>query len=125
MPIDESPYEAMAVRVHCSFCGQSHSDATKVVAGPGVWICGHCIRSATRVLSGAGPSTDDTGRFELVADDEQAIRCSFCGRSPRRARDIVKGGPHIRAICRSCLDICNEVLAEDGGRVGKKRPPAK
>ena len=29
--------------LHCSFCGKPQTDVAKLVAGPGVYICNHCI----------------------------------------------------------------------------------
>jgi ATP-dependent Clp protease ATP-binding subunit ClpX len=27
----------------CSFCGKSHAEVRKLIAGPGVYICDNCI----------------------------------------------------------------------------------
>jgi hypothetical protein len=27
----------------CSFCGKSHADVKKLIAGPGVYICDECV----------------------------------------------------------------------------------
>ncbi|MCW5551325.1 MAG: ATP-dependent Clp protease ATP-binding subunit ClpX [Verrucomicrobiae bacterium] len=34
----------------CSFCGKSHSDVRKLIAGPGVYICDNCIILCKNVL---------------------------------------------------------------------------
>ena len=34
----------------CSFCGKSHSEVKKLVAGPGVFICDICIVLCKNVL---------------------------------------------------------------------------
>lgn len=34
----------------CSFCGKSHSDVKKLIAGPGVYICDNCIILCKNVL---------------------------------------------------------------------------
>src|SRR6478735_3755937 len=34
----------------CSFCGKSHSEVKKLVAGPGVYICDNCIILCKNVL---------------------------------------------------------------------------
>ena len=36
--------------LRCSFCGRSKRSATKIVAGPGVFICDQCIRLCNEVL---------------------------------------------------------------------------
>ena len=34
----------------CSFCGKSHAEVKKLIAGPGVYICDHCITVCKNVL---------------------------------------------------------------------------
>ena len=34
----------------CSFCGKSHAEVRKLIAGPGVYICDHCVRLCKTVL---------------------------------------------------------------------------
>src|ERR1041385_4885138 len=34
----------------CSFCGKSHSEVKKLIAGPGVYICDNCIVLCKNVL---------------------------------------------------------------------------
>lgn len=43
------PRRQRAGRCRCSFCGRA-SDAARLVAGPGVWICRQCIDHAADVL---------------------------------------------------------------------------
>ena len=42
----------------CSFCGKSHSEVKKLIAGPGVYICNECIDVCSTIL-----------RKELAGDD--------------------------------------------------------
>ena len=34
----------------CSFCGKSHSEVRKLIAGPGVYICNECIEVCSNIL---------------------------------------------------------------------------
>jgi len=34
----------------CSFCGKSHSDVAKLIAGPGVYICDECVDACATIL---------------------------------------------------------------------------
>ena len=34
----------------CSFCGKSHAEVRKLIAGPGVYICDHCVVLCQNVL---------------------------------------------------------------------------
>ncbi len=43
-------------------------------------------------------------------DDE--IRCSFCGRSQKEARKLIAGPPGIY-ICDECIDVCSEILDDE------------
>ena len=48
----------------CSFCGKSHSEVKKLIAGPGVYICNECIDVCSTILrkelaGGDGGSTID------------------------------------------------------------------
>ena len=36
--------------LHCSFCGKSQHQVTKLVAGPGVFICDECVDLAHRIV---------------------------------------------------------------------------
>ena len=34
----------------CSFCGKSHAEVRKLIAGPGVYICDSCINVCKGIL---------------------------------------------------------------------------
>ena len=34
----------------CSFCGKSHAEVRKLIAGPGVYICDSCIIVCKSIL---------------------------------------------------------------------------
>ena len=47
----------------CSFCGKSHSEVKKLIAGPGVYICNECIDVCSNILEkelGGAPSKGKT-----------------------------------------------------------------
>ncbi len=47
----------------CSFCGKSHSEVKKLIAGPGVYICNECIEVCSNILEkelGGSPSKGKT-----------------------------------------------------------------
>ena len=39
------------------------------------------------------------------------LRCSFCGKSHNEVKKLI-GGPKV-CICNECVDICNEIIADD------------
>ena len=53
----------------CSFCGKSHSEVKKLIAGPGVYICNECIDVCSTILrkelAGQDPDAPETAGLEL------------------------------------------------------------
>ena len=43
--------------LHCSFCGKSEHEVSKLVAGPNVFICGACISLAHEIVSSSEPDS--------------------------------------------------------------------
>ena len=40
------------------------------------------------------------------------LQCSFCGKSPEEVQRLI-AGPAVY-ICDACIDLCNEILLEEG-----------
>ena len=38
--------------VRCSFCGKRESQAGRLIAGPGVYICSDCVQACSDLLKG-------------------------------------------------------------------------
>ena len=38
--------------VYCSFCGKTHDEVERLIAGPGVYICDQCIEACQEILHG-------------------------------------------------------------------------
>jgi len=55
----------------CSFCGKSHSEVRKLIAGPGVYICNECIDVCSSIiekeLDGKSPDT-------VIAPEEGGVQ---------------------------------------------------
>jgi ATP-dependent protease Clp ATPase subunit len=81
--------------LRCSFCGRAQKKVAKLIAGPGVYICGDCV-----ALARSWEPLPHPGRS-----------CSFCGKwEPGELRVTGRGGV---AICDQCLDLCDEIIAEE------------
>lgn len=54
----------------CSFCGKSHSEVKKLIAGPGVYICNECIDVCSTILRKelAGQAEQSTDLSDLLED---------------------------------------------------------
>ena len=67
---------ATAGTLNCSFCGKTHLDVSKLVAGPGVYICNECVDLCTQIISAeasrspAGDTPSDLKAWDALSDDE-------------------------------------------------------
>ena len=50
-----------------------------------------------------------------VPIDRDALRCSFCGKVYADVERMVCGPTPTVAICNECIDLCTEIVAEEGG----------
>ena len=116
-----------AVGSACSFCGIEGVHASRVVAGPGIFICDGCVQLATEVLeAGEGRRSQRTSLVCLPAADGRS-RCGFCGRrrsgidamaeAPARPQAGKLRGrrPGVR-ICAACVELCREIVADEISR---------
>lgn len=55
-----APLEAMC----CSFCGKDQTDVTKLIAGPGVFICNQCVDLCNQIVA------DELSRKDTPTADE-------------------------------------------------------
>jgi len=60
----ESPLTLLTRRMRhvlrCSFCGKSEHEVKKLVAGPRVYICDHCVEICNQVMADADTSAAPT-----------------------------------------------------------------
>ena len=49
-------------------------------------------------------------------DDIVNLSCSFCGKGQSEVRKLI-AGPTVY-ICDECIELCNDIIAEEGGRRG-------
>ncbi|GII28974.1 ClpX C4-type zinc finger protein [Planotetraspora mira] len=92
----------------CGFCGAGKTEVTRLVAGPGVFICDGCVSIACRVVEEAGRPDASHAHLELVALPS-ALSCSFCDKSATEVSALVTGGG-VR-ICEGCARFCDEIIA--------------
>jgi hypothetical protein len=94
----------------CSFCGSDQRLIEKLIAGPRVYICNHCVRSAL-----GSPESVGARSWTSAASDQ---RCCFCSKvhptPPGRAHESRL------MVCDSCLRTCAEIFASD--HVGPTAP---
>jgi len=59
---------------------------------------------------------------ESEVERPRDLRCSFCGKSYNEVRKLI-AGPTVY-ICNECIDICNEIIADDAVANIRQRRPA-
>ena len=42
----------------CSFCGKDQDQVSRLISGPGVYICDRCVDLCNEVIAGAGPGCE-------------------------------------------------------------------
>jgi hypothetical protein len=90
----------------CTLCGLPAAEVTKLIAGPGIFICDQCVALVRRVAdTGVGEETERT-RVDPAAG--AGLRCSFCGR-PQGNLGTMVAGPGL-CICGECVQLCEEIL---------------
>jgi len=104
----------------CSFCGKSQGQVRKLIAGPGVYICDGCVGLAEGVISSEEAARTEYGRVTACPEQAQRMLCSFCGkiRGQVTGMALAPPGPQRKipaAICQECLDLCDEIIAEELG----------
>jgi ATP-dependent protease Clp ATPase subunit len=83
----------------CSFCGKSHAEVKKLIAGPGVYICNNCLTLCKNVLD--KEMSLETGKVPL---------CRFCGQSHKEVKMLITFcGVD---ICDGCITVCKSMLEE-------------
>ncbi|MFO1482653.1 MAG: ATP-dependent Clp protease ATP-binding subunit ClpX [Verrucomicrobiaceae bacterium] len=50
----------------CSFCGKSHAEVKKLIAGPGVYICDNCIHVCKNILDKEATQDGEAGSASLL-----------------------------------------------------------
>jgi hypothetical protein len=88
----------------CTWCGRPPSEVSKLIAGPHVYICDDCIRSAERTTAG-DPSA---GPFGRKTRRTVASKCAFCARRASRIRSLATASAG--HVCSECLRVCREIL---------------
>lgn len=93
----------------CSFCGKAKNEVAKLIAGPKLEICDRCVGLASAVIRGDTPSNPGPAFQRSQAND---VRCRFCQKGQSQVEAIVEAG-RLR-ICNECVDLCHEILLEEG-----------
>ena len=105
--------EGRAAQLACSFCGRSQKQVSKLIAGPGTYICDECVVMADGVIETGQDAATPVSAVAAVAADLTTAKCGFCG----KRRDQVSGlaAAEQGSICTECLSLCHEIISEELG----------
>ena len=102
------------------------TEVRRLIAGPGVFICNRCVDLAREVDAEGDRRANDVTMLVPLGLAAANAGCSFCGRrrdqteamvyAPRMPR-VGKHAEHTGDagvhVCRDCLGVCEEILAEE------------
>ncbi len=60
----------------------------------------------------------------MAGKNDGKIRCSFCGKTQDQVNRLISG-PNGAFICDECIDICAEILEEEGVEGHEDKSSAK
>lgn len=83
----------------CTFCKRARAEVSKLISGPRVFICNHCVTAAAAALGPIGTTL---------------VECRFCGIQRDRFVGTADG-----VICDDCLDLCAGIIDE---AIGESHP---
>jgi ATP-dependent Clp protease ATP-binding subunit ClpX len=79
----------------CSFCGKSHSEVKKLIAGPGVYICNECIEVCSSILEKELGSTPAKGKTPA---DKPGFKIPSPAAMLAKLNDFVIGQDHAKKV---------------------------
>ena len=82
--------------VVCAFCRRERTEVAQIIAGPGVYICDGCIRTAD-------------------LREPTAEVCSFCGKGSHQITAVHVAAEGRATICEECVALCQQILDEGVG----------
>jgi hypothetical protein len=108
-------------QLSCTFCGKPQNQVRKLIAGPGVLICGGCVTLARHVIATGQTATTERGPVHAVPGQQPQAQCNFCGK--RRDQVAAQAGVPLPAtgkttdghavICDECLALCDEIITDE------------
>jgi hypothetical protein len=118
--------EPVSERVlRCSFCNKDKHDVAKLIAGPGVFICGGCVAVCNDILADDARVEQSARHRAAASRDESpkpwpnAIECALCRTQLERNDSVAVGGN--RGIL--CADCVSAVQVAAAGRHNVPAPP--
>lgn len=99
----------------CSFCGKSHSEVKKLIAGPGVYICNECIEVCSNILEKELAGAPSKGRG---AADKTGFRIPSPVEIRNRLDEHVIGQEHAKKVLSVAVYNHYQRLRQDVAKIG-------
>ncbi len=94
----------------CAFCGKGQAEVTKLIAGPGVYICDQCVNVCNQTRAGSLPASTKITLCAKASGNEPW--CAFCMKSQAQVFEGKMLAGRNVFICCECVDLCDEILDE-------------
>lgn len=75
---DAAPKSKKKLILHCSFCGKSQDEITKLIAGPRVFICNECIAICNEIIADDECEKNDRIAQEKFQPGLACVVCALC-----------------------------------------------
>ena len=107
----------------CSFCGKSHSEVRKLIAGPGVYICDSCIVVCKNILDKEINEDSETQISDVSANDtglKVPDPITIC----KKLDDYVIGQDHAKKVLSVAVHNQYKRILHDRGELDSSRAKA-
>jgi ATP-dependent Clp protease ATP-binding subunit ClpX len=101
----------------CSFCGKSHSEVKKLIAGPGVYICNECIDVCSNILEKELGGTVTKGK---AAPDKSGFKVLSPAAIRDRLNDFVIGQENAKKVLSVAVYNHYQRLRQDQSKVSEE-----
>ena len=101
----------------CSFCGKSHSEVRKLIAGPGVYICNECIDVCASILEKEMGGTPSKGK---TAAEKAGFKVPSPAEILDRLNQFVIGQETAKKVLSVAVYNHYQRLRQDHARLGEE-----
>ncbi|MEE2808055.1 MAG: ATP-dependent Clp protease ATP-binding subunit ClpX [Verrucomicrobiota bacterium] len=107
----------------CSFCGKSHSEVRKLIAGPGVYICDSCIVVCKNILDKEINEDSETQISDVSANDK-GLKVPDPITICKKLDDYVIGQEHAKKVLSVAVHNHYKRILHDRGELDSSRAKA-
>ncbi|MBO3752308.1 ClpX C4-type zinc finger protein [Streptosporangiaceae bacterium NEAU-GS5] len=86
------PETGKRIMAHCSFCGKPSTEVTKMIAGPGSFICNYCVDLCNDILTQEGVVPASIPNWETLGTADLLERLPRLATVAQQAETSVRAG---------------------------------